>query len=611
MGGPSESEFKEAESPPLLGPAQSSEESHIDESGLVPRQHAPDNDESRAEQESTIAGWLVWSFIFVAATLLSLAGLQFWPRIRPDGIRAEPQQQSLELERESWLCAEDVKLSMLPYSWQDNNPPTYRARASLKVPVASETLSFVSMDDGAGCDGTFRISQTAEPGTQAIVEVTASYSQPGAARDVHVCRLRRRRKDVEDTWRLGIQTPNPEDTAGGSADNRPSEPLHVDIHLRLPRSFAGSGLPLRINELHTDLPLYDHHLDTPSSVHFSKLNISTVLAQIHSESVSGDNITLQSVYGDISGMYNASSALLARSEEGLVNITALLQYDNSSAAAATTLNISTSTGPVFSEIALHSTTTNTTHSKFDVVANTGHASINLTFIASPVNSVLNVSAEIADPDGDWISDFGCHSWKPEYWDLEWDLDPVLPSRVTVQLHENFEGMVDLEMHAPTVFRPQIVFGIAGAPNAEEQGDGDDEEQGDSNDEEQGDGDDEEQGDDDDEKQDDDNHGEQGDGDDAAQRDGAHTAQRDGDDENEEQDPNPLTKIIVRAEEAAAAWHCLACERIRRIDAERSRPDGRATVGGVSWGKDKVAISDLEKRGKVVVRTVDSPITLLV
>ncbi|TBU42017.1 hypothetical protein BD309DRAFT_217558 [Dichomitus squalens] len=90
-----------------------------------------------------------------------------------------------------------------------------------------------------------------------------------------VCRLRRRRNEVEGTWRLGLdasrldtyytntsisfckKTPNP-DEVGGSTENRPSEPLHVGIDLRFPCSFVGSSLPHRINEMRTDLPLYDH-----------------------------------------------------------------------------------------------------------------------------------------------------------------------------------------------------------------------------------------------------------------------------------------------------------------------------------------------------------------
>ena len=210
--------------------------------------------------------------------------------------------------------------------------------------------------------------------------------------------------------------------------------------------------------------------------------------------------------------------------------------------------------PVFSEIKLHSTTPNAMRGKFDVAALTGHASINLTFIDAPVDSVLNISAKVAGADGDWAWVWG-DDWEPDFWDIDWDFDPDMPARVTVQLPESFEGIVDLEMHEPTVFRPQIVSFV----------------------------------------------------DDMSQMEMEHNGVTDGIGSG----PDALRQIIVSLEEVAAGWDCSACTHARRVDANPSEPDGRALMGSVSWGKDKVSVSDMEDRGKVVVRTEDSPIILII
>ena len=110
----------------------------------------------------------------------------------------------LGLEQDTWLCAEDVKLTLLPHSWKDSDALRYQAHASFKLPATQVPLSFVSMNDGDGCAGTFRVSQTAEPGTEAIVDITASYLEPGGTKDMRACYLHNRKGDVGGVRRLGI-----------------------------------------------------------------------------------------------------------------------------------------------------------------------------------------------------------------------------------------------------------------------------------------------------------------------------------------------------------------------------------------------------------------------
>ena len=161
------------------------------------------------------------------------------------------------------------------------------------------------------------------------------------------------------------QTPETDGLESWSSESQ-NRALHVDLHLRLPRAHAGSSLPLEIRELHTDLHQYDHLLSTPPSVHFKKLNLSTVMARIESEvcelrtwhlsnllndlrfswqSVSGDVVSLWSTYNSITGTYNISRALIIQTEDGLVNVTAQLHNDDAST-APTSLNITTVEGYV-------------------------------------------------------------------------------------------------------------------------------------------------------------------------------------------------------------------------------------------------------------------------
>ena len=59
------------------------------------------------------------------------------------------------------------------------------------------------------------------------------------------------------------------------------------------------------------------------------------------------------------------------------------------------------------------------------------------------------------------------------------------------------------------------------------------------------------------------------------------------------------------------WNCVECACVRRVDADPRGGDGRVVAGGVSWGAKRVSAEELGRRGKIIVRTVDSPITLIV
>ena len=97
-------------------------------------------------------------------------------------------------------------------------------------------MSFVNMHKGEdGCAGTFRVSQTGEPGSDATVDVDVSYAQPGALNDVRVCRLHRTNRDVGEVFRLGI-------------DVRPSAPKRGKHTVTPFRADTRDGRPRQVVE---------------------------------------------------------------------------------------------------------------------------------------------------------------------------------------------------------------------------------------------------------------------------------------------------------------------------------------------------------------------------
>ncbi len=319
-------------------------------------------------------------------------------------------------------------------------------------------------------------------------------------------------------------------------------------------------------------------------------------------------VSLQSTYNSIRGSYNISQALIIQTEDGLVNVTAQLHNGGGGSADPTVLNVTTVQGyvqlthsrpdgprgqsnlttpslslsPIFSEVSLHSASASAPRGMFEVTTSTAHASINLTFVHAPPSAVLTASAEIAAPDGDWLADWG-DEWDPSVWDLEWDLDPHMPARVTVQVPESFEGALDLEMREPTAFRPQVwkyadAYAYAGA---EVEGEG---------------------------SADEGPYNAEGFGSQAVFGDGLGGDE----DAGEDGDPNALRKLLVSVEDVDnGRLDPAQCTRVRRVDADPRARDGRAVVGGILWGAERISDEELQQKGKIIVRTVDSPIALIV
>ena len=93
------------------------------------------------------------------------------------------------------MCEEDLAWVEDP---QGSFEYPYRAHAQLALPVAADELSFIA--EGLHSHGSIEISQTADAGANAIVDVEVEYRQPEALDAATVCRTH----SDENKYGLGI-----------------------------------------------------------------------------------------------------------------------------------------------------------------------------------------------------------------------------------------------------------------------------------------------------------------------------------------------------------------------------------------------------------------------
>ena len=93
------------------------------------------------------------------------------------------------------MCEEDLAWVEDP---QGSFEYPYRAHAQLAFPVGADELSFIA--EGLHSHGSIEISQTADAGANAIVDVEVEYRQPEALDAATVCRTH----SGENKYGLGI-----------------------------------------------------------------------------------------------------------------------------------------------------------------------------------------------------------------------------------------------------------------------------------------------------------------------------------------------------------------------------------------------------------------------
>ncbi|PIL33805.1 hypothetical protein GSI_04430 [Ganoderma sinense ZZ0214-1] len=281
-------------------------------------------------------------------------------------------------------CADHV-------TWQEvpDVPLGYRAhlRTSVTLPVAENIISVIA--EGARIQGSLEVSQTADAGSDAVVDVDVFYRNEENFNEATVCVLH----PTDNEWGLGIFTPLWNPPSRGDPFNH----LRFVVHLRLPA--ATSTSPLTIVQLKTDLRNFSQQLRAlADTVYIDTLSLKSTNGRIVAESVKGDHLKLHTTNAAITGHFNTAADLDLFSTNGHIDAKVSLLPALSDVPASLS-------GP------------------YHVSTQTSNAAIDLAFVDAPLDYALTASARTSN------------------------------SRVDVTMHETFEGAFDLSTtnaRAPTV-----------------------------------------------------------------------------------------------------------------------------------------------------------------
>ncbi|KAM5542209.1 hypothetical protein V8D89_004082 [Ganoderma adspersum] len=202
-------------------------------------------------------------------------------------------------------CSDQVNWEEVP-----DVPRGYRfhSRTSVTFPVAANIISIIT--EGARTQGSLEVSQTADTGSDAVVEIDVFYRQQEDFNEATVCRLH----PANNEWGLGIFTPTWDPPHRGDPFHR----LRFDVHLRLPAATPQS--PLTIVQLKTDLRNFSQQLRAlADSVHIDKLSLRSTNGRIAAESVAGDHLEAHTTNGAITGQFKTTADLDLHSTNGHID----------------------------------------------------------------------------------------------------------------------------------------------------------------------------------------------------------------------------------------------------------------------------------------------------
>lgn len=249
----------------------------------------------------------------------------------------------------------------------------YAARTSVKLPVSSDLLYFISR--GSLSHGAVRIIDDGEDSSDVNVSVTFVYDAEFLLDRAKVCLL----QQEHDKNGVGIFSPN-----WRHNDHHHRTSFFVDIHL--PAKSESS--PLQIRGLKTDMPLFRHSVaDLAESVHFDSLTFSTSNMPIDAESLSADFVDWKSSNGPITGNFVVKDTLEIHTTNS--PISANISLLNDGKGPATNVSLVTSNSPLRTNISMIATTDDEDGSAFNVLAHTSNSPLHVAFVSAPVDSLLH------------------------------------------------------------------------------------------------------------------------------------------------------------------------------------------------------------------------------
>ncbi|KAI0352039.1 hypothetical protein OH77DRAFT_1410038 [Trametes cingulata] len=253
----------------------------------------------------------------------------------------------------------------------------YRAHTSLAFPLDAQELFFRS--EGSLAHGTFEVTQSADAGDDATIDIDVWYRVEDALGEATVCHLR----PSEDKHGLGIFTRHWEHP------HRHEYQLRFHILVRLPATEDDELVV--VNAFNTHLPHFSHHLGhLADAAVFKNIHLSSSNAALRADSLNAEVAGLHSTNGRIEGTFNTTKSLDLYTSNGPIVVRANLLSAGED--AGTTASLRTSNGVIQAHVGLYTNTSNSTGGAFQVGARSSNGPITLTFVDQPANSQLNTSA---------------------------------------------------------------------------------------------------------------------------------------------------------------------------------------------------------------------------
>ncbi|TFK83281.1 hypothetical protein K466DRAFT_267840 [Polyporus arcularius HHB13444] len=347
-----------------------------------------------------------WPFFACAFLLFSALYLLLPSVLRHKEVPARPT-----LGRDTWYryksahCSDHANWTAVDGDPRDKYP--YHAQTSFTLPVSAKELSFVA--DGSFQYGDYELSQTDAFSDKVAVEIQVSFQDTQTFDRSRVCRY----NPEKDAWGIGIFTPST-----WSPYNERS--MRFRVHVHLPAAHAAG--PLKLQELGTNLLLFSHHIhDLGESAYFERVRLRTSDRPLLADSLTGNNLYIESANGAITGTFNASSMIrLGTSNAPIKVATGLVSSDTN---MPSMMHVETSNGRVENDVTLKSNTSDASRGTFYITTRTENAPLYLTFVDAPVNSSLTVNVHTSNSPGH------------------------------VTLHPTYEGTYDAS--STLIFRPEV------------------------------------------------------------------------------------------------------------------------------------------------------------
>jgi hypothetical protein len=149
----------------------------------------------------------------------------------------------------------------------------------------------------------------------------------------------------------------------------------------------------------SSLSWFTYNIDTRQYVSFDQLTVTTGSDKIYSAGVLANSMTAASNNGPITGSFNVTRQVSLTTTNAQIDVDLNLFHKESDANDGMSAVMSTSNGAVKANVGLYYS--NETHSdsqggKFDLIASTKNALVNLQFTTAPVDSILACSVSTSN-----------------------------------------------------------------------------------------------------------------------------------------------------------------------------------------------------------------------